>query len=87
MTWSPGLTWVTSAPTASTTPAASWPGTVGVSWLYLPSMKWRSLWQSPAATVRTSTSRGPGRSTWISVTSSIEGISGRTAARMIFCSG
>ncbi|MCC2629677.1 MAG: hypothetical protein K0S14_3327, partial [Thermomicrobiales bacterium] len=42
---------------------------------------------SPAATVRTSTSRGPGWSTWISAISSIEGISGRTAARMIFYSG
>ena len=60
MTWSPGLTWVTSEPTASTIPADSWPSTVGVGYGNVPSMKCRSLWHSPAAAVRTSTSWGAG---------------------------
>jgi hypothetical protein len=42
MTWSPGFTWVTWSPTASTMPADSWPRTAGVMYGYLPSMKWRS---------------------------------------------
>ena len=51
---------MTSSPTASTTPADSWPSTTGVGYGYLPSMKCRSLWHSPAAAVRTSTSRATG---------------------------
>ena len=39
----------TPAPTASTTPADSWPSTAGTFVRNLPSMKWRSLWHSPAA--------------------------------------
>src|SRR5262245_57462492 len=63
-TWSPGFTLVTSAPTASTTPAPSWPSTIGRSsgkrpW---PSTTCRSLWQTPVAAVRTSTSRPHGLS-------------------------
>ena len=37
-------------------------------------MKWRSLWQTPLATVRTSTSRGPGLS--ISTSSIVSGSCG-----------
>src|SRR5215472_1210400 len=80
-TWSPGRTYVTSEPTASTTPADSWPMTRGVVAGYLPSMKWRSLWQRPAAAVRTSTSWGRGASTATSVISSQPGQVRRTAAR------
>src|SRR6516165_1616361 len=68
--WSPGLTDVTSAPTASTTPAPSWPSTIGRSSgkRPSPSTTWRSLWHTPVATVRTSTSRPPG---WSMSTGSI----------------
>src|SRR5271169_1372769 len=64
-TWSPGLTVVTSAPTASTTPAPSWPSTIGRSSgkRPIPSTTCRSLWHTPVATVRTSTSRPHGLST------------------------
>src|SRR5277367_2542395 len=64
-TWSPGLTVVTSAPTASTTPAPSWPSTIGRSSgnRPIPSTTCRSLWHTPVATVRTSTSRPHGWST------------------------
>src|SRR5215813_6801407 len=63
-TWSPGLTEVTSAPTASTTPAPSWPSTIGRSSgkRPTPSTTWRSLWHTPVAAVRTSTSRPHGLS-------------------------
>src|SRR5262249_5289325 len=47
---------------------------------HFPSMKWRSEWHSPAATVRISTSRGPGSRTWTSSMTSAPGISSRTAA-------
>ena len=60
ITWSPGFRYVTSAPTCSTTPADSWPRTTGIGVGYAPSMKCRSLWQRPAAAVRTSTSRPRG---------------------------
>ena len=64
-TWSPGLTVVTSAPTASTTPAPSCPSTIGRSSgkRPIPSTTCRSLWHTPVATVRTSTSRPHGLST------------------------
>src|SRR5215471_147672 len=68
--WSPGLSVVTSAPTASTTPAPSWPRTIGRSSgkRPSPSTTWRSLWHTPVATVRTSTSRPQG---WSMSTASI----------------
>ena len=56
----PGTTCVTPRPTASTMPAGSWPRTQGGGIGKAPSSTWRSLWQTPVATVRTSTSRGPG---------------------------
>src|SRR5437870_6502409 len=55
---------VTSAPTASTIPAPSCPSTIGRSSgkRPCPSTTCRSLWHTPVATVRTSTSRGSGLS-------------------------
>ena len=48
-------------PTASTIPAPSWPITDGAGHGMVPSSRLTSLWQTPAATIRTSTSSGPGR--------------------------
>ena len=59
-TWSPGLTERTSLPTASTTPAPSWPSTDGAFHGMVPLMTDRSLWQTPAAPMATRTSVGPG---------------------------
>src|SRR5262249_5796881 len=47
-------------PPASTTPAGSWPSTSGGGTGSPASTTWRSLWQTPVAAVRSSTSRGPG---------------------------
>src|SRR4051794_20591140 len=63
-------------------PADSWPRTAGVGYGYLPSMKWRSEWQQPAATVLMRTSRGPGLSIWTSSMTSSPGMVCRTAAFM-----
>ena len=62
-TWSPAFTVVTDAPTASTTPAPSWPSTTGVGNGIVPLITDRSLWHSPAASIRTATSPGPGSRT------------------------
>ena len=72
-TWSPGRTEVTSAPTASTIPAPSCPNTNGRSSgkRPLPSTTCRSLWQTPVAIVRTSTSRPHGLS--MSTVSTVSG--------------
>src|SRR5437764_5374244 len=59
-TWSPSLTVVTPSPTASTTPAPSWPSTTGVGNSVVPVMMGTSLWHRPAAPIRTRTSPGPG---------------------------
>src|ERR1700730_15518539 len=61
-------------------PAASWPSTAGVGCGHRPSTKWRSLWHTPVATVRTSTSCSRGSSIWIS--SMLSGLPGpwKTAA-------
>ncbi len=80
MTWSPGFRCATSLPTASTTPAASCPGTVGTGCGKAPSTKCRSERQTPHATVRISTSRGPGVETRTSVIWSGVLASKRTAA-------
>ena len=71
------MAWV-STPAVTSAPAASWPRIVGMGQAYLPSTKCRSLWQTPQAPVRISTSRGPGLSTW---TSSI--VSGASTSRRI----
>ena len=73
-----GLHVRTCEPTASTTPADSWPSTSAPDG-YLPSMKCRSEWQTPAATVRISTSRGRGLSIWTS--SIVSGCPPRAAPR------
>jgi hypothetical protein len=43
MTWSPGATWDTAVPTASTTPAGSCPRTIGTGFGSAPSSTCRSL--------------------------------------------
>ena len=48
-TWSPTLTERTSEPTASTTPAPSWPSTDGAFHGMVPLITERSLWHTPAA--------------------------------------
>ena len=58
-TRSPTLTRRTSAPTSSTTPHASWPGTMGSGRAVRPRITVRSVWQIPLAEMRTWTSRGP----------------------------
>ena len=55
-TRSPGATSVTAAPTASTMPAPSCPSTAGSGTGYHWSRMIRSVWQMPAAAMRTSTS-------------------------------
>ena len=50
----------TPAPTASTTPAPSWPSTTGVGNGIVPSITDTSEWHSPARSMRTTTSPGPG---------------------------
>ena len=59
-TWSPSLTVVTDEPTASTTPAPSCPSTTGVGNGIVPLITDRSLWHSPAASIRTTTSPASG---------------------------
>jgi len=62
-TRSPGRADVTPAPTASTTPAPSWPSSIGQGAPQFPcSIAQTSLWQTPLAAIRTSTSPGPGSS-------------------------
>ena len=55
----------TPGPTASTTPAPSWPIAIGVGRGHSPSRTWRSEWQTPDARIRTRTSpaRGSASST------------------------
>jgi hypothetical protein len=68
-TWSPMVTSLTPAPTASTTPAASCPRTMGTGRGLLPLTTDRSEWHTPAARIRISSSPGPGPSS-VSVRSS-----------------
>src|SRR5690349_3830675 len=63
MTWSPGFTEVTPAPTSRTSPAPSWPSTEGkMPSLSKPSSVYASVWQMPVAMISTSTSPGLGPS-------------------------
>src|SRR5436305_4527004 len=82
-TWSPGATSVTSSPTASTTPAPSCPSTAGA---YpdgsAPEAVYMSVWHTPQACSRTSTSRAFGASSSTSWTTSGAPNSSRTAARI-----
>src|SRR4051794_10467563 len=86
-TWSPTRTLVTSSPTASTMPAPSWPSTIGrsVGKRPTPSTTCRSLWQTPVATVRTSTSRRSGLS--ISTVSIVSGACGLRKTAASICIG
>src|SRR6185312_10001588 len=82
-TSSPGRRCVTPSPTSTTTPAPSWPRTIGQRPSPSePSARWTSEWHTPAAATRTSTSPGPGGS---SSTSSTRTSPGRcsTAARIV----
>ena len=54
-TWSPTTTSRTSGPTASTTPAPSWPSTSGSGTVQSPLNACRSEWQTPLAVSRTRT--------------------------------
>ena len=69
MTWSPGVTLVTPAPTSSTMPAASCPSTMGRGGVQSPFMMCQSLWQMPAALTLTRASPTFGPS-WVSSTTS-----------------
>ena len=54
ITWSPTLRSVTPSPTSATTPAASWPSTIGGGSGKVPLVADRSLWQTPQAAIFTS---------------------------------
>ena len=83
-TWSPTARLATPGPTASTTPAASWPSTIGRMPGKVPSTTLRSLWQTPQWATRTATSpwRGSSAST-SSCTTNGAPTSSSTAARMV----
>src|SRR4051812_42162168 len=82
-TWSPALRFVTPGPTASITPAPSWPSTMGGCTTGLsPSMAWRSDRQTPDAARRTTTSPAMGSSTLTSSILSASLMACSTAARM-----
>src|SRR4029453_8221691 len=61
-TLSPGATFSTPSPTASTTPAPSCPSSTGRGWLKPVSTTCRSEWQTPLASIATRSSPGPGSS-------------------------
>ena len=79
-TWSPGLSRLTPAPTSSTTPAPSWPPTIGYRTGISPVRRWSSEWHRPAAANRTSTSPSLGGSRSISMISQSLPMSRSTAA-------
>ena len=66
-TWSPAAKPSTPGPTSTTSPAASWPSTIGITRGREPSITDRSEWHRPAARTRTSSSPGPGGSSSSSV--------------------
>jgi hypothetical protein len=73
---------VTDAPTASTTPAPSWPSTAGSGTGYHWSRTIRSVWQMPQATTRTSTSSARSSSSSSSSISNAAPLDLVTAARI-----
>src|SRR3982751_2660410 len=79
-TLSPGATVVTAEPTASTTPAPSWPSTPGNGNGMCPACTPMSVPHTPAATTRTTTSSGRGSSTVTSCRANGWPVAGRTAA-------
>ena len=72
----------TPGPTASTTPAPSWPSTIGRSYVQVPSITCRSERQTPAAAMRTRTSPACGSASSTSSTLSGAPDSHSTAARI-----
>src|SRR4051794_19455601 len=83
ITWSPGFTRATPSPTASTTPAPSWPSTHGAYPVgSAPEAVYRSVWQTPQAASRTSASPALGSARSTSCTDSGCPNSSRTAARI-----
>ena len=62
ITWSPSVTFVTPSPTATTSPAPSWPSTHGTGLGSVPSCTLTSEWQTPLAMtlIRTSPEPRPG---------------------------
>ena len=72
-TWSPTASSVTSEPRATTSPANSWPGTIGSDGANSPSRMCRSVPQMPHAATCTTTSRGPGVGSGTVVTSTSPG--------------
>ena len=83
MTWSPSSMVETPEPTASTTPAPSWPSTTGSGFEVAPVITFQSLWQTPLAAIRTVTSPWPGSASSTFSTVSGPSISLRTAARTL----
>ena len=57
---SPGATWLTPSPVATTSPVASWPSMKGPGTARGPCIWCSCEWQMPEAKLRTSTSPGPG---------------------------
>ena len=84
ITWSPGFTVVTPGPTSAISPAASWPGTIGIGEGQSPFMMCQSLWQTPEARILTRTSLALGGSSSHSTTCSGSLGLNRTAAFMAF---
>src|SRR5918995_1886408 len=80
MTWSPGCSRVTPGPTASMTPAPSWPPTMGNRGTMSPCHRCSSEWHRPAATNRISTPPAFGSSSSHSPISKGWWTSRRTAA-------
>ena len=75
VTRSPGARSPTSGPRAVTTPTTSWPGRYGSGTNgWCPAAAWVSEPQTPASTVRTSTSPAPGRGTSAATTSMRPGL-------------
>ena len=80
----------TPEPTSSTTPAPSWPRTAGQRVSAVPSIAFRSEWQTPLAWSRTSTSPGPGGARSSPVTSSgapVAAAPPRESSRPALCRG
>src|SRR5580693_1501249 len=87
VTWSPTLTRVTASPTASTTPAPSWPPTTGSRIGASPFWMWSSEWQRPAAKNLILTSLAFGSSSSSSVISHGWPGTRQTAARVVMLTG
>src|SRR6185312_9278112 len=88
ITWSPGRTAVTPSPHSTTTPAASWPSTIGYGTGTCPLVKFKSVWQTPTAATATFTSPAHGDGSSISSTRTSPGAQHTTAfTRPPSCAG